>query len=133
MFEGNSHSRGAERKYVVDMMCRPRPLAINGVVNSFNYDFATRRFTMDFISGKGTAVSEIYLPVNRHYPDGCRIQLDGIELTITPKSSMVITKNDNSLFIDHFNWDADRQQLLVRKWPTSNTKQKMLIIPGVQD
>jgi hypothetical protein len=133
MFEGNSHSRGAERKYVVDMMCRPRPLAIDGVVNSFNYDFATRRFTMDFTSGKGTAVSEIYLPVNRHYPDGCRIQLDGIELTITPKSSMVITKNDNSLFIDHFNWDADRQQLLVRKWPTSNTKQKMLIIPGVQD
>jgi endoglycosylceramidase len=133
MFEGRSHARGPERKYVVDMMCRPRPLAVDGVVNSFNYDFATRIFTMDFTSGKGTAVSEIYLPVNRHYPDGCRIQIDGIEMTILPENRMIVSANDNKQTIDMFHWDSDRQQILVKKWTKNNTRILLKIIPGVQD
>jgi len=133
MFEGSSHARGPERKYVTDLICRPRPLAIDGVVNSFHYDFATRVFTMDFISGKGNAVSEIYLPVSRHYPDGCRIQLDGIEMTITPNNRMIVTDNKNNQTIDMFHWDSDRQQLLVNKWPKNETRLLFKIIPGVQD
>ncbi|MEA4935516.1 MAG: cellulase family glycosylhydrolase [Paludibacter sp.] len=133
MFEGRSHARGPERKYVTDLMCRPRPMAVDGVVNSFHYDFATRVFTMDFISGKGTAVSEIYLPVNRHYPDGCRIQVAGIEMTILPDNRMIVSGNKNSRIIDMFHWDSDRQQLLVKKWPENNTRLLLKIVPGVQD
>jgi len=133
MFEGRSHARGPERKYVTDLICRPRPMAVDGVVNSFHYDFASRVFTMDFISGKGTAVSEIYLPVNRHYPDGCRIQVAGIEMTILPDNRMIVSGNKNSRIIDMFHWDSDRQQLLVNKWPESNVRLLFKIIPGVQD
>lgn len=133
MFDGESHARGAERKYVMDLMCRPRPLAIDGIVNSFHYDFATRKFTMDFISGEGKAVSEIYLPVSRHYPDGCRIRVADIELTITPESRMIVTGNAANRWIDMFHWDSDRQQLLISSWPRQKERMSLRIIPGIQD
>lgn len=133
MFEGRSHSKGPERKYVVDMICRPRPLVVNGVVNSFNYNFARRVFSMDFEAYEGNLSSEIYIPVKRHYQDGCRIILGNIELKITPDFRMVVSKNPDNLYIDNFYWDLDRQRLIITHWPNIGKKQKMMIVPGVQD
>ena len=133
MFMGNSHANGSERKYLMDMVCRPRPLAIAGVVNAFHFDFATRKFTMDFKSSNNQSVSEIYLPVKRHYPDGCRIQIDDIELTITTENRMIITKNTNNRLVNMFNWDSDRQQLIVKYWPKNNNNYLMRIVPGINE
>ena len=133
MFLGDSHAEGPERKYIMDMICRPRPLSIAGIVNSFNYDFATRIFTMDFLSGSSTMPSEIYLPVDRHYPDGCRISIADIELSITSEGRMITSENRGNSLINMFNWDADRQQLIVHFWPEDDTQYTLRIVPGVSD
>lgn len=133
MFLGDSHAEGPERKYIVDLMCRPRPLSVAGVVNSYNFDFANREFVMEFLSGRSKMPSEIYLPVKRHYPDGCRIILNRIELTITPDQRMIVTANEDNLHLDMFNWDADRQRLIVQYWPEENIDYQLQIIPGTRD
>jgi hypothetical protein len=133
LFDGRSHARGPERKYLLDLLCRPRPLAVDGVVHAFHHDFATRRFTMDLTTGTSAAGPEIYLPAGRPYPDGCRVRIDGIELTITPDQQIFASGNQQPGAGDMFHWDRDRQVLVVNAWPRQRTRLKFLINPGVAD
>jgi hypothetical protein len=63
LFYGDSPLGNAERKYIMDVIARPRPLVIAGEVAGFHFDFATRVFEMDFTPDSAKGESEIFVPV----------------------------------------------------------------------
>jgi endoglycosylceramidase len=135
MFQGDSHALGPERKYVTDVMCRPRPICIAGVVHTYHYDFATRKFTMEFTPAEAKAPSEIYLPLERHYPDGLRINYQGLVLTLAPggKGGLKVKENPGKLEAGGFHWDKATQRLHVKKWPEPGGRTLFEVVPGVKD
>ncbi|MCF7817922.1 MAG: cellulase family glycosylhydrolase [Kiritimatiellales bacterium] len=134
LFKGNGLTEGAERKYLTDLIARPRPLRIAGVVQGFNYNFATRNFAMAFTSKNGSAPSEIYLPVNRHYIDGCRIMLDDVVMVISPDGkSLSPLANPQHKDLSCFKWDADNQVLLVTAWFEDGKDYLLKAVPGIRD
>jgi endoglycosylceramidase len=124
MFRGDSHALGPERRYVVDVMCRPRPLAVAGVVHTYRFDFATRIFRMEFTPGEVSAPSEIYLPLNRYYPDGLRIRFQGLEFALAP---------GGKLDIDGIRWERETQRLLIDAWPETTGRSLFDVLPGTGD
>ena len=51
-----------------DVIARPRPLVVAGEVKSFGFDFAARTFEMTFIPDSAKGESEIFVPIDRHFP-----------------------------------------------------------------
>jgi len=135
MFQGESHALGPERKYVVDVMCRVRPIAVAGVAHSYRHDFATRRFAMDFTPGEAGAPSEIYLPLDRHYPDGLRIRYQGLELVLAPGGGggLKVAANPGKLPSRGFRWDKETQRLHVKAWPGAAERSLLEVLPGTRD
>lgn len=134
MFTGKDAAQGPERKYVVDVMCRPRPLQIAGVVESFRFDFATRRFSMAFVPGQAAKPSEIYLPLDRFYPeDGLRVKFRGLVLGLTKGTSkFTVLENSGQLDPSGFSFDAEWQRLRVRAWPGDAERAVLEVVPGTQ-
>lgn len=131
LFTGmNPDAVGPERKYVVDVVCRPRPLNIAGVVHTFGFDFNTRRFHMEFDPGEAAKPSEIYLPVNRHYPDGARIVLGEMELTLQADARGGVLPDAEGRLHEAFVWDPEWQRLRVESWPETGTPSLLEILPG---
>jgi len=135
MFAGDSHALGPERKYVTDVMCRPRPICIAGVAHTYHYDFATRKFTMEFTPAEAKAPSEIYLPLDRHYPDGLRLNYQGLILKLAPegKGGLKVAENPGKLDSGVFSWDKATQRLYVKKWPGTDGRTMLEVVPGIQD
>ncbi len=124
MFRGDSHAMGPERKYVTDVMCRVRPIAVDGIAHTYHFDFATRIFQMEFTPGQASAPTEIYLPLERYYPDGLRIRFQGSEFTVRP---------DGSLDADGLQWDRETQRLLIPHSAAPDKRCLLEIVPGTQD
>ncbi|AKJ64163.1 cellulase family glycosylhydrolase [Kiritimatiella glycovorans] len=135
MFHGPSHALGPERKYVVDVMCRPRPIYIAGVAHTWHYDFATREFTLDFTPGPASAPSEIYLPLDRHYEDGLRIFYHDLVMKLDPggKGGLSVLENPAKMKTRAFSWDKATQRLYVKTWPGVKERTSLKVLPGVQD
>ncbi len=137
MFYGDSDALGPERKYILDIVARPRPLNVAGVVHTFGYDFATRHFEMRFRPEEARAPSEIFIPVDRHYPDGFRVRYGDLTLALAPEdqSALQVVENTDGVDTDLFRWDAARQRLMVKRWPDvqSNGLAALQVIPGHQN
>lgn len=135
MFTGSDPAMGPERKYVVDVMCRPRPLAVAGVVDTFAFDFATRRFRMEFTPGKSPAPSEVYLPLDRFYPeDGLRVTFRGLVLALPPRSAQFeVRENPARLDASVFYFDPEWQRLRISSWPGGASKAVLEIKPGARN
>ncbi len=133
VFYGDSPFGGAERKYIMDVIVRPRPLAIAGEVKSFHFDFATRTFEMTFIPGKGS--SEIFVPADRHFPDGFRIVCGGLTLAFAPKSptGFEVVTDSATIPASAFHWDAERNRVLVDSWGSASGEKTFKILPGLHD
>jgi len=121
-----------ERKYIMDFLCRPRPLAVAGKLKKFGFDFATRTFTMNYVPQSNSAPTEIYVPVNRHFPDGFRLKIDNkpvFELQVSPESpSCFLPKLIDSK--RKIIWKPWAQRLIIFE-NSGNSKQKKLeISPG---
>lgn len=135
LFYGDSPMGGAERKYIMDVIVRPRPLAVAGEVKSFHFDFASRIFEMNFVPGSSKSGSEIFVPVDRHFPDGFRILCNGLELSFDPKSpdGFKVIKDSPSLPATVFHWDAERRRVIVDNWGTISGETTLKIVPGLAD
>lgn len=89
IFQDKQQFGTIERKYIMDRLCRPRPLSVAGELGPFGFDFATRIFTMQFTPLPLHTPTELYVPANRHYPDGFKLKIDGeavFELQVDPSS-----------------------------------------------
>jgi hypothetical protein len=132
MFNGPSHALGSERKYVVDVMCRTRPLCVAGVIHTYGFNFATRVFTMAFTPGKAEAPSEVYLPLERHYPDGLRLECQGLVLSLPAGGAggFRVLANPGGLKTEGFRWNRATQRLTVDEWPGNDEKALLRVLPG---
>jgi len=135
LFYGDSPMGNAERKYIMDVIVRPRPLVIAGTVNSFHFDFATRIFEMRFAPDSSKGKSEIFVPVERHYPDGFRVLYNGLTLAFAPESpgGFRVVENTGDTPASAFHWDAARNRILVDNWGTESKETTLKIIPGTSD
>ena len=125
-----------ERKYIVDVIARPRPLVIAGRIERYGFNFATREFEMTFIPNSTLGPSEIYVPVNRHYPDGFQL------VYITTNSKLTLAYDENSptgfrviersgeVNPELFRWDAETLHIIVERWTGGEETATLKILPG---
>jgi hypothetical protein len=121
-----------ERKYIMDYLCRTKPLFVSGKLENFNFNFATRKFIMNYLPQSNSAPTEIYVPVNRHYPDGFTLKIDGkeiFELQISPESPSGLLPKlvDSKRKIE---WQPWSQRIFIYENPKTAELKKLEIIPG---
>jgi len=135
LFYGDSPIGGAERKYIMDVIARPRPLVVAGEVESFHFDFATRTFEMRFIPDSSKGQSEIFVPAERHFPDGFRILYGGATLAFSPGSptGFKVLANPDDAPVQAFHWDAARSRVIVDNWGVASGETTLEIVPGLGD
>lgn len=135
LFYGDSPLGSAERKYIMDVIVRPRPLVIAGDVKTFHFDFATRTFEMRFVPDSSKGVSKIFVPASRHFPDGFRILCDGLILAFAPESTtgFKVVTDSATVPASAFHWDADRNRVLVDNWGAASGETTFKIVPGLHD
>lgn len=135
IFRDNAVKGVDERKYIMDGVCRPRPLCVSGEIENFNFNFTNRVFTMDYVPSKIKAPTEIYIPANRHYPDGFRVEMNGeiiFELALSSKTSSglkpVVTKKGKKLA--RLKWDGWAQRISFDDSKLHGKSIKLKVIPG---
>ena len=122
-----------ERKYIMDVVARPTPLVVAGRIEHFGFDFATRTFNMVFTADRQRGTSEIFVAENRHYPDGFTVVFnDTLQLArdpLQPEGWRVLqtpAHTDTSVF----QFDTKTQHLQVIRWPGTQEKCTLTIVPG---
>lgn len=76
---------------------------------TFGFDFATRHFEMKFTPDSAKGESEIFVPRERHFPDGFRVvHGKGLTLVYDPSaaSGFRVIANPNQLDATVYRWDA---------------------------
>lgn len=123
-----------ERKYIVDIICRPYPQQITGTIQNFKYDFATRVFTMQCKPDKNVrGVSRIFIPQDRHYPDGFVVRLnDDIIVQYNPYKNvgLEVVKTNREFEPNSLIFDQTKNQLIITDFPNSQ-KVNLLVQPGI--
>ncbi|MCL5745984.1 MAG: cellulase family glycosylhydrolase [Acidobacteria bacterium] len=136
LFKGESAASGPERKYIMDVLARPMPLVIAGKIETFRFDFGSREFMMRFVPDPAKGASEIYVPRQRHFPDGFRVVHSG-GLTLAYDSSQPsgfrVLSNTGNFDAAAFRWDAARERILVSRWAPAASAVTLRIIPGIAD
>jgi endoglycosylceramidase len=137
LLRGKSGASGPERKFVMDVLARPVPLVMAGQVRSYSFNFATREFEMDFVPDSSKGASEIYVPLERHFPDGFRlIYSRGLTLAYDPFSEIPglrVVQNANQLDASNFQLQPARGRILVTEWDKGTGEATLKIVPGVRD
>lgn len=135
IFSERAQMGTAERKYIVDYICRPHPIAVAGSLEDFTFDFQQRIFMMDFTPQALGAPTEIYVPANRHYPDGFHLVLNGeriFELRVNPDypgflEPVALIAPGAGLNVE---WDAWAQRIKLRGNALTGVACQLQIAPG---
>ncbi len=123
-----------ERKYITDVLARPRPLAIAGHIEHYGYDFATHILEMTLKPDSNLGSTEIFVPLDRFYPDGFRIEVgSGLILALKPGDAQLRalksadeTSREQARLV---NWDPDSEHIVIRKWILSTPALTVKIAP----
>jgi len=120
----------------MDVICRPYPLTMAGCkVENYGFNFTNRNFTMTFTKNdfpKG--ISEVYIPEDRHYPDGFTvIYNDEIMLSRDEQSptGLKLLKTVDGFDEKSFRYDDDSQHLIISDWSLNSINNIIKVIPGV--
>jgi len=137
VFSDATPTGSAERKYIMDVIARPFPLCVGGAtVQSYGYEFTSRIFTLTITrSEPSRGLSEIYVPEDRHYPDGFSVLYNGdvaLARDRSQPSGLRILRAPASFDSGRFRFDAERQRLLVDGWSPGEGQQVLRILPGIQ-
>lgn len=103
-------------------------------VDKYGFDLAKRTFTMtftknDFPSGN----SEIYVPEDRHYPDGFTVLYNDKVILVRDKKSqegLKLIKKEDGFRKETFRFDATTQRLVIAGWDFEDTQNLIKIMPG---
>ena len=136
VFAGKSHADGAERKYVLDVVARPKPHYIAGKVERYEFNFASREFQMVFTPDPATGESALYIPLARHYPDGFRlIYSRGVTLAYDPgtKAGLRVIENKAGLDVSAWRWENSRSRIVIPKWDSGTGSATLRILPGTAE
>jgi hypothetical protein len=123
-----------ERKYITDALARPRPLAVAGRLERYGYDFATRTLEMSLQPDAKLGRTEIFVPADRFYPDGFRIEVgSGLILALKPGDAQLRTvksADETSREQERLvHWDADSQHIVIQKWTVAAPALTVKIAP----
>jgi len=121
IFSDDSPAGHVERKYITDVIVRPRPLVVAGRLVRYGNDFATRTFEMTLKTDPALGATEIFVPAERHYPKGFRVEIgDGLTLEHSGKRGSLRTARavaaDDREQARLIRWDDDRQRLTIDRW-----------------
>jgi hypothetical protein len=121
-----------ERKFIIDGTARPRPLAIAGQIKNFSYDYTTRKFQMAFVPAENVSPSELYIPADRHYPDGFVVMLNSEKICgFHPGTGFhVIEENKDTQETFLVEWNSWTQRLIIEKWHVSEKPVILEVVPG---
>lgn len=121
-----------ERKYLVDPLARPRPLAVAGRLDDYKFDFASRTLEIRVKPDAKLGGTEIFVSADRFYPEGFRLEIgEGLIMEWKPSHSklqVVSSANETDrLQAQAVRWDSDKLRLIIGKWeqPTSQLTLKI--------
>ncbi len=137
IFSDSTPTGTAERKYIMDVICRPYPLVMAGIaVERYGYTFTTRTFNMTLTRSElPPGQSEIYVPEDRHYPDGFTVVYSDrlwLARDRQSRSGLKVLKTATGLDENAFTYDAETQRLLVTRWISETAENTLRIIPGLK-
>ena len=134
LFSDYSDTGRVERKYIVDPIVRPRPQVIAGRIEKFGFDFATREFELVASTQPASGASVLFVPADRHYPDGYRLQIgDGLKMQYRPEGGpLTVTRAAGDVDraqAEQIGWDPESRRLHIRRWLTEGTV-TVKVLPG---
>lgn len=123
-----------ERKYITDVLARPRPLAVAGHLERHGFDFATRTLQVSLQPDAQRASTEIFVPAERFYPEGFRVEVgSGLTLALKPAAAKLSTLNASDQTrrdqAKRVHWDAGSQHLVIEKWIVKSPSLTLHISP----
>ncbi|MER3453487.1 MAG: endoglycoceramidase [Acidimicrobiia bacterium] len=86
---------GSLKQAKADVLVRAYPQAVAGRPTSFSFDLDTKEFRLDFAADGGiTAPTVIFVPVERHYRGGYRVEVSGPAMvTSAPNAPKLTLRN----------------------------------------
>ena len=122
-----------ERKYIIDIIARPYPQCIAGDIIKYQFDLPTRSFYLSLVADNSLGISRIYIPADRHYPDGFTVTLGETQWIYNPlkNTGLEICKTDKYGTFPELIWDPYRQQLIVVNWPSEGEVLNLSVQPGL--
>ena len=133
IFRDYSAVGSVERKYIIDIISRPYPQCVAGTIDSYGFDLPTRTFRLALSADNSLGTSRIYIPADRHYPDGFTVSIGAFQWICNPiaNKGLEVVKSGEGGSIPELIWDPYRQQLVVVKWPSDGALQSLVVQPGL--
>ena len=123
-----------ERKFITDTLARPRPLVVAGRLEEYAYDPEARTLRIRFHPDRTLGATEIFVPADRFYPDGFRLELGpDLTLVLEPDTSRLrvarATNAEARRQAAQIHWDAQSGRLTIDKWLLPVGKVTLAISP----
>jgi len=134
IFSDISPTGQVERKYLVDPLARPRPLAVAGRLDDYSFNFATRTLEISLQPDAKLGGTEIFVSADRFYPAGFRVAFgEGLVMALKPgdKQLGIVKSADESdrRQADLVRWDDEKLHLIIGKWVEPTPRLIMKIAP----
>ena len=85
IFSDSSPVGQTERKYLVDPLARPRPLAVAGRLDDYSFNFATRTLEISLQADATLGGTEVFVSADRYYPAGFQVEIGmGLVMALKP-------------------------------------------------
>jgi endoglycosylceramidase len=136
IFSDDTPTGQVERRYITDVLARPRPLVVAGTIQNYGFDFDERVFSLKLRCNSASRSTEIFVSADRHYPRGFRLKLnDDVIMTFAPDRSEPTSiqaegeqAREQARFV---RWDCDSLHLIVEKWVVPCAEVDLRISPVV--
>lgn len=138
IFSDKSPAGIVERKYILDVVVRPRPLVVAGSLEHYGNDFAARSFQMTVNADPGLGATEIFVPAERHFPDGFLLEV-GSGLTLVHDSDasgfrgLHAASPEDREQAKKVRWDEANQRVVILNWAGPARKLVIKVRPKEQD
>lgn len=133
IFKDDNPAGVVERKYITDVISRPYPQTVAGIIHGFSFNYSTRIFRMEFMPDNLGGASIIYVPADRHYPDGFSLHVNNdIILRFNPykNTGLEVVRSPKNFNPANIIWDPFNQRLVILQWPDNKLKSIIQVVPG---
>lgn len=135
IFSDESPTGQVERRYITDVLARPRPLEVAGTIDSYGFDFQKREFSLVLRSNARLGSTIVFVSADRYYPHGFRLSVDEkLVMTFVPGRSepmSVQTKGSQAGEQARFvRWDSNALHLTFEKWVGADRPVTVRISPA---
>jgi endoglycosylceramidase len=123
-----------ERKYLVDPLARPRPLAVAGRLEDYGFHFAKRTLSMTLKPDAALGATEVFVSADRFYPNGFQVEIgQGLVMALKPDRRTLhlrASAGERDLRqADWLRWDEEKQRLVIEKWVEPPSRLALKISP----